>query len=619
MCGIAGFIGAGDETDIRKMTAAIEHRGPDGEGYFVDEINRVFLGHRLLSVIDISDGAQPMWNRSHSIGVIFNGEIYNHRNLRSELESLGHQFTTDHSDTEVLVHGYEQWGENLPEHLNGMFAFAIYDRRNHQIFLSRDRFGEKPLFFTDQPGLFAFASEINSLLCHSALAPNINPVALQKFFAFGFLPAPWTPYKNIFKLHAGQSLTYRLKEMRLTKKRYWKFKIEPFERKPSLAEEKDWAQELRHLLSQAVHRRLESDVPLGFLLSGGIDSSAILALAAEHMDAERIESFTIGFTEPSFDESGFASSMAQRVGSNHHLEICDFDAAMTLIPSILAKQGEPIGDSSIIPSHMVCEFARRNVTVALSGDGGDELFAGYDPFKALALAQWYQRLVPKKLHNAVCLLAARMPKSDANMSLDFKLRRSLRGVYFRPALWNPVWMGALGPDDISDLFSEHLDVDELYSEAIELWDNCASDNHIDRTMEFFTNLYLSDDILVKSDRASMGVSLELRTPFLDIDLVNFARRLPASVKFAKGEGKLILKKALEGILPDDIIRRRKKGFGIPLSRWLKNMPIPPLDDPKLQSMDMSWLADKWHRHATGKTDERHALWCWLALHHMPLT
>src|SRR5579862_630520 len=299
MCGIAGFVGLGDRGDLAAMTTALAHRGPDGDGLHVDEAARVFLGHRRLAILDIEGGRQPMWNADGTIGIVFNGEIYNHPELRQELEARGHVFRSSHSDTEVLIHGYAEWGETLPQKLNGMFAFAIYDRTRRRLFLARDRFGEKPLYYYAQPGLFAFASELSALRAHRRFDATIDRLALQRFFAFGYLPAPSALYRGAAKLPGGHSLTFELTSGAVRTHRYWQFRIEPDESLDDSAENR-LAEELRHLLGQAVKRRLMSDVPLGLFLSGGIDSAAVLAAAAQHLPAREIRTFTIGFTQPSF-------------------------------------------------------------------------------------------------------------------------------------------------------------------------------------------------------------------------------------------------------------------------------------------------------------------------------
>ena len=607
MCGIAGFVGNGDRSVLSSMTAVLSHRGPDGHGDYCDETRGLFLGHRRLAIIDVSGGHQPMWNETGTVAVIFNGEIYNHRDLRAELQALGHVFATHHSDTEVLVHGFEEWGPRLLDRLNGMYAFAVYDAPRARLFLARDRFAKKPLFYVRQPGFFAFASELPALLCHPSVRRELDDGALRKFFAYNFFPAPLTPYRSIRSLPGGHFAEYDLRRAELSITSYWQFRIEPEEPRGS---EAAVAEELRALLRQAVVRRLESDVPLGVLLSGGIDSSAVAALAAREVNDGQLNTFAVGFEEPSYDESPYARLVAHEVGAVHHELTHRMEDAKKQVDELLTRIGEPIGDSSILPTHLVCAFARRSVTVALGGDGGDELFAGYDPIRALKFSRTYQALVPKSVHPAIRRLAARLPASDRNMGVDFKIQRWLRGMSARPALWNPLWMSPLEPGEIAELFQSPIDQDELYSEAIEIWDHSASQNDLDRTLEFFTRLYLPDDILVKADRASMLASLELRAPFLDRDVVEFARRLPNRFKFRQGQSKYLLKRALKGVVPDAILKRSKKGFGIPLAKWLRDF-VPPASQPN--AMDRQWLLRRWRRHQTRVEDCRFGLWCWLAL------
>lgn len=609
MCGIAGFVGPGDHSDIARMARAIAHRGPDDESFFNDPAADLHFGFRRLSVLDHDGGKQPMQTGDGALTIVFNGEIYNHHELRTLLESKGHRFASHHSDTEVLLHGYREWGEGLPEWLNGMFAFAIYDKPRQRLFMARDRFGEKPVFIHQENSLFAFSSELESLLAHDRIDPVWDRSALQKYFAYGYFPAPHTPYKGIEKLKAGHHLTLDLSSGSVSQSPYWTFRLQPDD---SLRDPRALAAELRDHLKTAVHRRLEADVPLGFLLSGGIDSSAIVALAAQELGADNLKTFNIAFAESSFDESDHAAKIAEAFGTQHHVHICDLPGMRDGINGLLNRMAEPLGDSSILPTHQVCAFARQHVTVALTGDGGDELFAGYDPFRALALARNYQRLVPGGIHRWIAALVGRIPISDRNMSLDFKLRRTLRGLNHPPSMWNPVWMAPLAVDEIADLFETPVDPETLYADAISLWDGCESDNLIDRTSEFFTRLYLQDDILTKSDRASMLESLELRAPFLDNDLVAFAQRLPARFKYRNGTSKYLLRKAVEGDLPKDIVARPKKGFGIPLSAWLRDLPAPELAPGKLP-LNETWLADRWAEHRNREKDWRHALWCWMTL------
>jgi asparagine synthase (glutamine-hydrolysing) len=611
MCGLAGFVGVGGKADLEAMAGAIVHRGPDSAGFHMESGHAVYLAFRRLAVIDIAGGEQPMWNEDASVCVLFNGEIYNHAELRAELLALGHVFRTDHSDTEVLVHGYEAWGEGLPTRLNGMFAFVVWDRNRRRLFAARDRFGEKPFYYTARSRFFGFASELSALIRHPAVDRTIDPRALQKFFAYGYIPAPNALYRGARKLPGGCSLTLDLADFSLREKRYWRFAIDadehaPDDRMPELSEE------LRALLDRAVTRRLVSDVPLGVFLSGGIDSSTILALAARHRPPASLDTFTIGFNEASFDESRYAREVATAIGSRHHERILDFDAARDLAAAVLARLDEPTGDASILPTNMLCAFARETVTVALSGDGGDELFAGYDPFAALAPAAWYDRLVPPPVHLLLRRMTGMLPRATTNMSLDFKLRRTLMGMSYPERVRLPVWMSPLEPARMGALFDLPLPTDELYSEAIEVWDNARARNPVDRTLEFFTNLYLPDDILAKSDRAAMMVSLEARAVFLDNDVVDFCARLPHRYKYRRGVRKYLLRRAADGLVPDSVLKRPKKGFGIPLARWLRQMPpAPPLG--AVPGLRPAWIAERWSAARAGQEDERLLLWSWLSL------
>jgi asparagine synthase (glutamine-hydrolysing) len=611
MCGLTGFVGAGSRADLVAMASAIRHRGPDDDGFHVEPEHAVHLGFRRLAVIDVAGGHQPMWNEDASVCVLFNGEIYNNAELRAELIAAGHRMRTDHSDTEVLVHGYEEWGEELPARLNGMFAFVIWDRPRRRLFAARDRFGEKPFYYSATPGLFAFASELSALTRHPGADRTIDQAALQKFFAYGYIPAPAALYRNTRKLPGGTCLTFDLDGFRVREHRYWRFAIEadeaaPEERIPALAEE------LRALLDQAVTRRLVSDVPLGIFLSGGIDSSTVLALAARHRDPAGLDTFTIGFNEPSFDETPYARAVAAAVGTRHHERILDFDTARGLAAQVLARLDEPSGDASILPTYLLSAFARETVTVALSGDGGDELFAGYDPFAALAPAAWYDRLVPHPVHLLLRRMTAMLPRGTTNMSLDFKLRRALMGLSYPPRVRLPVWMSPLEPARMGALFDRPMSTDELYSEAIEAWDNSTAQNPIDRTLEFFTNFYLQDDILAKTDRAAMMVSLEARAVFLDNDVVDFCARLPHGYKYRNGVRKFLLRRAAQGLVPAEVLTRPKKGFGIPLARWLRQMPpAPPLS--VVAGLRPDWIAERWSAARAGEADERLLLWSWLSL------
>jgi asparagine synthase (glutamine-hydrolysing) len=608
MCGIAGFVGSGDTALLGRMTRAIRHRGPDAEGFWHDESARVHLGHRRLSIVDIEGGAQPMWTADEKIGVVFNGEIYNQAELRAELEAAGCVFRTDHSDTEVLLHAYARWGDTFVERLNGMWAFVIYDRARGRLLASRDRFGKKPLYYFHEGSNFGFASELTALREHPACPREISRLSLKKYFAYCYIPAPRTIYERVWKLRGGWCLSYNLVSRELKTWRYWEYVLEP---DPSLGETA--AEALREALERATRRRLMSDVPLGIFLSGGIDSSAVAALAARHVEPGHLNTFSVGFTDPSFDESDFARGVAERIRSQHHHEVLDLDEAAALGPALASRLDEPLGDGSLLPTYLLSRFARKYTTVALGGDGGDELFAGYDPFRALQKAELYARHVPRPVHQGIRYLAARLPVSHANLSWDFKIKRTLMGLSYDPRLWNGVWMSALEPAELSELFAEPCDPEEIFSEAIAAWDRCSQANLIDRALQFWTNLYLQDGILAKVDRASMLCSLEVRSPFLDIEVANLARRIPWKWKLHPGGTKWILKRALEGVLAPEIIHRKKKGFGMPIGRWMREGRFPFEHAAARRYLSTEFAGRKILAHLGNRSDERLFLWSYWIL------
>lgn len=612
MCGICGFVGNGTLEDLKRMTDSMVHRGPDEEGLWYDLAKSIFFGHRRLSIIDIEGGKQPMWTSDSQYGVIFNGEIYNHMELRNSLQQKGYQFQSDHSDTEVLLHGFREWGTDLPKYLNGMWAFAIYDRHQHILFLCRDRFGKKPLYYTLQGQTFAFASELTALTQHSSIQASVAPKSLKKYFAYGFIPAPHSVFEHIYKLPAGHHLVFQIRDFSFSIHQYWDFVIEPFDSIPRNPEQ-EWGEHIRYLLKKAVQRRLMADVPLGIFLSGGIDSSAVTALASQCVSHTRLKTFSIGFEEESFDESKYAQIISDQFQTDHHLTILSIEKARTILPQIVVRLDEPMGDSSLLPTYLLSRETRKHVTVALGGDGGDELFAGYDPFRALSLAQQYHQWIPKPIHMAIRLVMSYLPVSHRNFSLDFKIKRTLRGLSYPIYLWNSVWLGPLEPTELDELFREPTDIEDIYSEAIQYWNSCPQAHLVDKTLQFYTKLYLQDDILVKADRASMMNSLEVRAPFLDIEFVDFVRRIPHTWKYRHGQTKYILKKALEPILPRTTIYRSKKGFGIPIGKWFQKGLLTIDTIKPLQKTHHQVVIQKIHEHRQNKIDHRAFLWnYWLA-------
>ena len=609
MCGIVGFCGAGDVDVLRRMAARIEYRGPDDDGFLLDADAAVGLGFRRLAILDIAGGRQPMTSADGALSVVFNGQIYNFRELRRQLSELGARFRTDHSDTEVLLHGYRQWGEELPLRLNGMWAFAIHDRAQRRVFLSRDRFGKKPLFWCQHNGSFVFASELTALREHPATPAQLSLRALRKYFAYGYVPAPLTFFEGVNKLGAGHNLTLDLRDHSAHVRRYWQYQPEPFDSRPADAEQR-WTEELSARLEAAVARRLVADVPVGCFLSGGIDSSLVAALAVRHAGRDRLKTFSIGFEDASFDETRYARLVARHIGADHQVQTLSVQRALDILPQLSAHWDEPIADASMLPTYLLCQHARRQVTVALGGDGADELFAGYDPFRALRHAEAYARFVPRPVHRGIAALVARLPVSHRYMSLEFRLKRTLRGLSHPPHLWLPVWMAPLAPSELDELFGAPLDLEDVYSEAIQTWDECASTDPVDRTIAFYIRLYLQDDILVKVDRASMLNSLEVRAPFLDCELVDFVRRLPTDMKLRGGTTKYLLRKAAASLLPAQILERSKQGFAVPIGQWFRDHAMPRRQ--LAHAVNAPFWQNRLARHQAGRGDERIYLWSdWL--------
>jgi len=614
MCGLAGFVGCGSPDILDAMTDALAHRGPDARGTHVEKDDGVYLGHRRLSILDLAGGAQPMWNAKKTLAIVYNGEVYNHVELRRELEALGYRFQSDHSDTEVLIHGYDAWGDDLPGRLNGMFAFVIYDTRKHQLFMARDRFGEKPLFYAQATDAFLFGSEISALLKYPNFNPALSTPALQKFFGYGYVPAPLTVYEGVSKLPGGHALRFDIRSGSVRTWSYWSFELTP---DPSIASRPvdELAEELRALIGESVKRRLISDVPIGFFLSGGIDSGAVVASARALDQGLDLKTFTVGFKEPSFDESSHARRVSQAFATDHHEDQLAMADARAMIEPVLSRMDEPLGDPSILPTYSLSALTRRHVTVALSGDGGDELFAGYDPFKALRPAGIYERLVPSFLHKGIRRLADLLPVSDQNISLEFKIKRTLAGLSYPPGLWPPVWMSLMPPDALADLFHSPMKAEDVYSEALSLDEQNRHLSPVDRMILFFTRFYLQDDILVKVDRAAMMNSLESRAVFLDNEIADFAARLPSDLKYRNGTRKYLLKEAMRPLLGSDIVDRRKKGFGVPIGAWFRNPDFSP-DIPAVAAMRTDGIARYLNDHRHKKADHRQAIWGCLAIRHL---
>ena len=608
MCGIAGFVGHGDAADLARMSAVLRHRGPDSQGTWSHPECGVHFAVRRLAILDREHAGQPMVGPDGTLVVAFNGEIYNHAELRAELERAGASFRTGGSDTEVLLHAYREWGPALTARLNGMWAFAIYDAHRHSLFLSRDRFGQKPLYYAVRHRTFVFASELTSLLEHNAVDASVSSTSVQKYFAYGFIPAPRSLYRDVFKLPAGCNLTVDTRTLASHLTRYWDYTLpESADPQPRAVSEAQLAEELRLLLRNAVRRQLHADVPVGVFLSGGLDSSAITYFATKECSTP-VKTFSIGFAEPTFDESRQASRMSALLGTDHTARRLSTADAAGVMDRVASSLDEPIADSSIVCTHLLCETARRQVTVALGGEGADELFGGYDPFRALRLAQWYSRLVPKPVHRAVGLIAARLPSRTTYMPFDYRVTRALRGLSYPPALWNPVWIGPLDPAEIAACVDDADSLESVYSEAIALWDAVPRAGLIEKTMQFYTKLYFQDGILPKVDRAGMMNSLEVRSPFLDLDLVEFVSRLPTHLKFRRGRTKYLFKEAMRPFLPADVVNQRKHGFAVPMASWLRGNWMAPAVPTWPRAPRRDFIERKRAAHQAGR--ENNALFLW---------
>ncbi len=562
MCGICGIINKKEKIDsqlLEKINNTMVHRGPDEEGYFIKE--NIGLGMRRLSIIDLETGKQPISNEDKTVWVIFNGEIYNYVELRKELIKKGHKFSTK-TDTEVIVHLYEEKKENFPEYLNGMFAIALWDNKEKKLILTRDRAGEKPLYYGDLNNFFIFASELKAILSHPQIVKEIDLKSLNLYLTLEYVPSPWCIIKGIKKLPPGHTLV--LKENKIRIFPYWKIKRE-IRKGIKLGEA---IEILEDLISESVRIRLRSDVPLGIFLSGGIDSSTITYFAKKYI--QDVKTFNIAFTEKSFDESFYAKKTAKFLDTEHYEEIFDEGKMLNVLPEVFEFLDEPLGDVSILPTYLLSKFTRNFVKVALGGDGGDELFGGYPTYFAHKISQIY-KLLPSFVRNFTKFIGNKLPVSHANFSFDFKVKKFLEGAEENGWKKHIYWMGSFNFEDKEKLFKKDIleDAKIEFEEFIEKTVGFYPGQDIQDYLNFDFKTYLSEDVLFKVDRASMGVSLEVRAPFLDHKLIEFVQSLPERFKVEGWKTKIILKKLMRGKIPDKIIKRGKKGFGIPVAKWIR--------------------------------------------------
>ncbi len=564
MCGIAGLVGrTGEVVDadsVHRMCQTIVHRGPDDEGVYAS--GRVGLGMRRLSIIDLSGGKQPIHNEDESIWIVFNGEIYNFPELRRELETRGHRFYT-HTDTEVIVHLYEDFGADCIKKLRGMFAIALYDQKQDSLLLARDRLGKKPLHYALHEGRLYFGSEIKTILAVAPDLAEVDPEGLLQYFYFGYIPDPFTAFRGIRKLPAGHLMEYRNNEIKIHQ--YWD--VPEYGTHPPMSEE-ECLEELERRLQEAVRIRLISDVPLGALLSGGVDSSIVVALMARE-SSKPVQTFSIGFREEKFNEAQYARTVAERFGTDHHELVLDPDLEET-ITYLSGTLEEPFGDSSMLPTYYVCRMARERVTVALSGDGGDELFAGYDRYltamerrKFDPVARVLGPIYRKGIHG---LIPPGMYGKNLAWNVSLNERdRYLDALSFFPALHRE-----------QHLFSaEFLKTAKTVPDPLREWqrfyDDAPANDKLSRLLYLDTKTYLNGDILAKVDRMSMASSLEARVPMLDHEFVEWVTSLPVEWKYRSGTRKHILKKLAEQVgIPRDVIHRKKQGFQLPLVEWMRN-------------------------------------------------
>jgi asparagine synthase (glutamine-hydrolysing) len=618
MCGIAGFVesssvpspfGADRSRALaHRMCEVIRHRGPDDEGVWVQagaggQLDGVALGMRRLSIIDLSTGHQPIHNEDQSVWIVFNGEIYNFRELRAELERAGHVFYTA-TDTEVIVHAYEQWGAQAVARLRGMFGLAIWDRRSRMLLIARDRVGIKPLHYAELNGRLYFGSEIKSLLCVPDLPRDLDLDALDHYLSFLYTPRDGSIFRAIKKLPPGHLLTW--KDGRVEVERYWQLPA----RESFTGSEQDAVSQLREVLCSAVRSHLISDVPLGAFLSGGVDSSLIVGLMAETSGAQ-VKTFSIGFDDPAFDELEHARRVARHFGTDHH-ELVVRPDGVSILDRLIGHFDEPFADSSAIPTWYVSEMARRHVTVVLSGDGGDELFGGYDRYAPHPRVAAFDRYSPRALRRAAALAGARLPHGVRGKNFLRHVgrdqhRRYLDAIRFfsadeKPALLSQEIMQALeGPGPEARLarhFERYVDLP---------WPS--------QMMRFDTETYLPEDVLTKVDRMSMAHSIESRVPLLDNEVIGFAATLPAALKVKNGRGKHVLKEVAATLLPRDILDRRKQGFGVPLGTWFRGNLRELFADTLLSPASLKrgyfrpgFVRQLVDEHVSGKRDHTLRLW-----------
>jgi asparagine synthase (glutamine-hydrolysing) len=621
MCGICGVLNLGgadtvEESLVQQMVTIQQHRGPDDQGIFCEP--GVGLGFCRLAILDLTPaGHQPMSNEDGTVWLVFNGEIYNYRDMVPELERAGHRFRS-RCDSEVIIHAYEQWGPDCVHRFNGMFAFAIWDSRQRRLFMARDRLGVKPLYYWSDGTHIAFSSELKGLLALPFVPRRLNMQALQSYLVYEYVPAPESIFQGIQKLSAGYTLDLRLDGSMtgyhtsdLKPRQYWNLQYQPETRHYSAD---DYVYEFRELLKAAVKRRLISDVPLGVFLSGGIDSSSVVAMMTE-VSNEQPKTFSIGFAEKTFNELHYAQMVARHFHTDHRVEMLHPDSN-ELIHTIAHFLDEPLADASTLPTYLVSQSARKHVTVALGGDAGDELFAGYDRYHAQRLASLSVDLLPDATRRWLHSLSTRIPPTAQKKGLQNVLRRFLDGASLPREMQHMRWQAFWQDDELTRLLIvPHSGIQSDKERIIDLFRHSGSPYPLDQQQYADIKWYLPDDILCKVDRMSMAVSLEVRGPFLDYTLAEFAARLPMNMRLRGWSGKYLLKRAMRGILPDEILHRQKLGFNMPYKNWLRHdlreLLLDALSSTRLQQQGLfhpQYVQTLIHEHLEGIRDHAHQLW-----------
>jgi len=606
MCGICGFNWK-DENLIGKMTDQMLHRGPDQSGSFCDE--DVSLGHRRLSIIDLSEhGRQPMHNEDKSVALVFNGEIYNFQELRPELEAKGHVFSCN-SDSEVIIHAYEEYGPDCLQKFRGMFAFAIWDRKDKSIFIARDRIGIKPLYYHYSKGRITFASEIKAILQNPEVPRRLNRQALYDYMGFEFVPAPETMFEGINKLPAGHCML--LKNGKLEMREYWQLDMAP----PAVPlSYQEAVEELRNQLDFAVKSHLISDVPLGVFLSGGLDSSALVAMMRRHISGP-LRTFTIGYHDKTFSELPYAEQVAKAFDTEHHVLMID-DMKPEYVEKVLWHLDEPMTDLSTVPLYLVCQQAKKHITVCLSGEGGDESFAGYDRFKASRLNRMYS-IIPSPLRKLGAAIAGKLPDQPQKKGAVNMLKRFIEGSSHSRDGQHLRWQYFSNDTQANALFSEKFKSDVTMDPFRALRDYAAKCNAADIVnREIFLDMrfMMTDSVLMKVDKMSMASSMEVRVPLLDHVFIEYVASLHGNWKLKGLTTKHVLRSALEGILPHNIVHRGKQGYSLPVKHLLRNelkdYMISLIHDSPLirENMNMNYVDRLIEEHAEMKHNHNHVLW-----------